>query len=213
MSLRWCLVFSGLVLGCDDGDTSPTPEAEVEVIDTDTADGVDEVADTVETPDTVEVEVEETIDTTPDSEDTDTEDTAEPIDGCGDGCTYGFVCVDGTCVCDPTPVSYATDIAPRFATGCGPGCHVYSNAASGSSGLNLALVHSYKDLVGVTAEQCRDGRVRVVPGDPAASYLMQKMLGQQMCGDGVRMPKGRQAWSVTDMAMVGRWICQGALNE
>lgn len=225
MAMRWVMVFGGMLLGCGDGESATTPEAEVEVVDTrevedsggDDAeigpDGVDDTAAADTAPETVDTAV------GPDTADTAVEpDTADTAIGpeldvsnptCAGGCPPGMVCEGDVCVCDTTPVSYANDIAPRFTTGCGPGCHVYSNAASGSAGLNLAVVHSYDDLVGVTAFQCRDGRVRVVPGDPGSSYLMQKMLGVDMC-TGVRMPKGRQAWSAADMAMLGRWICQGA---
>ncbi|HRE88446.1 MAG TPA: hypothetical protein PK095_04820 [Myxococcota bacterium] len=220
--MRWVMVFGGMLLGCGDGESATTPEAEVEVVDTreveetseDSADGVPETSEPDASAEVTPPDVDnETVEV-----DTNTPDTAVEPDveitnpTCADGCPPGMVCEADVCVCDTAPVSYANDIAPRFTTGCGPGCHVYSNAASGSAGLNLAIVHSYDELVGVTAFQCRDGRVRVVPGDPGSSYLMQKMLGQDMC-TGVRMPKGRQAWSAADMAMIGRWICQGAQDN
>jgi hypothetical protein len=198
MGMRWCVMFSGLVFGCGDGGTS-TPIAEVEVVDTedvsrDTEDG--EAGTT--SPDTVPVD---TIpaDTSVDTVDNDTmspevEPDTSAADAamvpCDEGCPPGTVCDEDVCVCDTTPVSFATDVA----------------------GLNLAQVHAYGDLVGVAAFQCRDGRQRVVPGDPGASYLMDKMLGVDMCS-GVRMPKGRQLWSAADLAMLGRWICQGALDN
>jgi hypothetical protein len=228
MAMRWVMVFGGMLLGCGDGGSATTPEAEVEVIDTreveetsgDTAETVNDVPNETAEPDlsgeTVEPDTSVVGDTT--EADTTQADTAvgPELDvsnpSCADGCPPGMVCEGDVCVCDTTPVSYANDIAPRFTTGCGPGCHVYSNAASGSAGLNLAIVHSYDELVGVTAFQCRDGRVRVVPGDPGSSYLMQKMLGVDMCS-GVRMPKGRQMWSAADLAMLGRWICQGAQDN
>lgn len=222
MAIRWVMVFGGMLLGCGDGESATTPEAEVEVVDTreveetgepDTV--VPDVADTTE-PDATEPDTIQADTTEPDTSSDTAADSVGPDDlsnpTCAAGCPPGLVCEGDVCVCDTTPVSYANDIAPRFTTGCGPGCHVYTNAASGSAGLNLAQVHSYDELVGVTAFQCRDGRVRVVPGDPGSSYLMQKMLGVDMC-TGVRMPKGRQAWSAADMAMLGRWICQGAENN
>jgi hypothetical protein len=226
MGMRWCLMFSGLALGCGDGGGT-TPIAEVELVDVaDVSDNTEALDDAEErdapadtsTPDTAVPRDTTASDVLADSAVADVLDTADagvdtalPVT-CDEGCPPGTVCDSGVCVCDPTPVSYSSDIAPRFTTGCGPGCHVYTNAATGSAGLNLALVHSHKDLVGVTASQCRDGRQRVVPGDPAASYLMDKMLGVDMCS-GVRMPKGRQMWSATDLAMLGRWICQGALDN
>lgn len=219
MAMRWVMVFGGMLLGCGDGESATTPEAEVEVVDTREVEEIGEpetvvpdVADTTE-PDATEPDTIQADTTEPDTSSDTATDSVGPDDlsnpTCAAGCPPGLVCEGDVCVCDTTPVSYANDIAPRFTTGCGPGCHVYTNAASGSAGLNLAQVHSYDELVGVTAFQCRDGRVRVIPGDPGSSYLVQKMLGVDMC-TGVRMPKGRQAWSAADMAMLGRWICQGA---
>lgn len=207
--------FGVVVVGCADDPTN-TPLAEVEVLDTmgDTAEPGDVPDDSADTADPADVPA-DTVDTADpgDALADAASDTSEVVGPpCDAGCPPGLVCDGAICVCDTTPVSYAADIAPRFATSCGPGCHVYSNAASGSAGLNVALAHGYKDLVGVTAFQCRDGRVRVAPGDPAGSYLMQKMLGRDMC-TGVRMPKGRQVWSADDLAMLGRWICQGARDD
>lgn len=225
MAMRWVMVFGGMLLGCGDGESTTTPEAEVvdtrEVEETgepdsDVPDGSDTTGPDTNAPDTSGVDTNAPDTNAPDtSPDTATDgvgpdDVSNPT--CAAGCPPGMICEGDVCVCDTTPVSYANDIAPRFTTGCGPGCHVYSNVASGSAGLNLAIVHSYDELVGVTAFQCRDGRVRVVPGDPGASYLIHKMLGVDMC-TGVRMPKGRQAWSSADMAMLGRWICQGARDN
>ncbi len=216
--------IAGLVSGgcSDDAEPVVTPDAEVSPVDgesdggdtsaadsgtevapdaADTADGTGtpetmdmvEVNDTVEVPDLVE-EVEEVV----------TSHCPETP------CQPGELCTEGVCVCDPTPVSYRDDIAPKLASGCGPGCHVYNGSiASGSAGLNLSRSFSYQELVEVRTFQCGDDRVRVARGDVGASYLIDKMLGRQMCA-GIRMPKGRSVWSASDMALVGRWICQGA---
>ncbi|MCC6622638.1 MAG: hypothetical protein IT385_15350 [Deltaproteobacteria bacterium] len=129
-------------------------------------------------------------------------------------CDPGLVCVEGECACDETPVSFVDQIQPLFTTGCGPGCHVYSSATSGSAGLNLHKSHAFADLVGVPAYQCSGdaARARVSPGDVGGSYLMDKLIGRDMCR-GIRMPKGRSPWSADKLALVGRWICQGARND
>lgn len=126
-------------------------------------------------------------------------------------CDPGELCAAGVCVCDPAPVSYANDIAPFLETGCGPGCHVYVNPSTGSAGLNLAAAHSFKDLVNAPAFQCGERR-RVVPGDIDASYLMDKMLGRDLCA-GNLMPRGRSPWTTEKLAPLGRWICQGAADN
>lgn len=143
--------------------------------------------------------------------------TPEVQPGCPEiACAPGERCEEGRCVCDPTPVSFATEIAPLLRTGCGPGCHVYNAAVtSGSAGLNLAPHFAHGELVGVPTTQCatRDPeRLRVEPGAPSRSYLLHKLEGREMCS-GVRMPKGRSAWPVDRVALIGRWICQGALDN
>lgn len=146
-------------------------------------------------------------------------DTSEPEVGptCPEiACAPGELCEGGVCVCDPTPVSFATEIAPLLQTGCGPGCHVYNAAVtSGSAGLNLAPHFAHAELVGVPTTQCRTRdpeRLRVAPGAPARSYLVHKLEGREMCS-GVRMPKGRTAWPADRIALLGRWICQGAADN
>src|SRR5256885_15410923 len=47
---------------------------------------------------------------------------------------------------------------------------------------------AYSDLVGVASSQCADRKL-VMPGDPSASYLIDKLNGTNLCS-GSRMPKG-----------------------
>ena len=73
--------------------------------------------------------------------------------------------------------------------------------------------HHYRArLVGVEASQCGNGRERVVPGDPAASYLVRKLTGIGMC-EGSQMPKGNGALPAAEVAKVVGWICAGALED
>lgn len=48
----------------------------------------------------------------------------------------------------------------------------------------------------------------VVPGDPGGSALVQKLQGSYPRGS--RMPKGRPPWSAEEVALVRRWIAEGA---
>lgn len=127
-------------------------------------------------------------------------------------CHPGELCIDDACTCDPSPVSFTNDLVPLFKNTCGTSCHVVSLPTGGSAGLNLSAAHAHGELVLADATQCRGAdadRLRVVPGDIGASYLMDKLLGRRMCS-GVRMPKGRAAYTSAQLAAVGRWICQGA---
>ena len=53
--------------------------------------------------------------------------------------------------------------------------------------------------------------MRVTPGDPSASYLIDKLLGSNLC-IGTRMPKPPSpALAPADIDLVSSWICHGAL--
>lgn len=61
------------------------------------------------------------------------------------------------------------------------------------------------------AVECLDGRMRVLPGQPASSYLIDKMTNVDLC-QGTQMPKlglipNAQIQTVVD------WICEGAPNN
>ncbi len=77
--------------------------------------------------------------------------------------------------------------------------------------LSLAAGKSYAAMVNIAASQCNDGRFRVKPGDPSASYIVDKMTNVDICF-GTKMPKLGQLPS-GDIQTVVDWICQGALNN
>gem|GEM_PF-4206887 len=150
------------------------------------------------------------VDTTP-------VDTGPPPVACATNsdCDPGLLCVDNVCSCDPTPVSFAADVVPLFKSTCGTSCHVVNSATGGSAGLNLNTNFAFAELVAKDASQRRGAnadRLRLVAGDVGASYLVDKLLGRDMCS-GARMPKGRAAYNATQLSTVGRWICQGALEN
>ncbi len=80
-----------------------------------------------------------------------------------------------------------------------------------ASGMNLSSGASYSQIVNVTATQCMDGRKRVLPGQPSVSYLMDKIMGVDLCL-GTQMPK-IGSLSPTEMQTLSNWICAGALNN
>jgi hypothetical protein len=98
-------------------------------------------------------------------------------------------------------ISFAHDVQPLVGHCGGELCH-------GGFGTSWP----YSALVNVKTTQCDDGRVFVKPGDPANSYLIQKLDGTSMCM-GVRMPKAGSLLSPADMQTLESWICQGAPNN
>jgi hypothetical protein len=75
--------------------------------------------------------------------------------------------------------------------------------------MNLSSGSAYSNLVGVRARQCTDGRLRVAQGDPAKSYLMNKLMGVNLCF-GTQMPKAGTSIPQAQLETIGAWICAGA---
>lgn len=137
----------------------------------------------------------------------DTSSDAGNCGGCGVSCGADQACVLGSCTCTGPVVSFAADVAPILERSCSnAGCHV---GATPRARLDLTLDRSYDELVGVSTVQCSDGRLLVQPGRAAESYLMQKMLGTNMCS-GTLMPKSSSPLPASELAIIGSWICRGA---
>lgn len=100
------------------------------------------------------------------------------------------------------PVSFKTDVSPLIGHCSGDGCH---------GAVPRILTWPYQALVNMPAD-CGDGRVIVKPGDPGASYLVDKLLGTAMC-KGDRMPLRGIPLSDASMTTIEAWICQGAPNN
>jgi hypothetical protein len=93
--------------------------------------------------------------------------------------------------------------------GNGGGCHPNSGQ------LNLDAGSAYAALVNVNAPECgmNPGRKYVAPGQPSASYIMNKVLGTNLCS-GVRMPaSGPPYLSAAEIQIISDWICEGAPNN
>jgi len=91
-----------------------------------------------------------------------------------------------------------------------PSCH---GAAAAAGGLNLAAGSAYGNLVGISAANPAAGAagvLRVVPGDPDHSFLLQKLLGQIGAAEGSRMPLVGTPVSPANLDLIRRWIAAGA---
>lgn len=124
--------------------------------------------------------------------------------------------------CAAEPVDSAQPIEPTltnvqaevFAKSCAfSTCH---GEGAGSAGLSLVDGVSYGELVGVAAEGDVEtgvpaGEIRVVAGDPDASYLVKKLENTAgMLGE--RMPQAA-ALDAERLALVREWISAGALDD
>ena len=121
-----------------------------------------------------------------------------------------------TWLCAGCTATAADDPAPTFAElhskVLAPGC-VFSSCHQGAAaagGLSLELAVAYSNLVDVQAVGAPD-RVRVVPGDLDASYLLDK-LENPSPDAGDPMPPTAPL-SDTRLDMVRAWIEAGALND
>ena len=98
-----------------------------------------------------------------------------------------------------------TDVAGRQAC---VNCHT-NVGRNPSGGLNLTRAVSYDQIVNVASAR-KPGAIRVIPGDPENSYLVQKIEGRPGIV-GNRMPNGGPPF-LTDgqILILKRWIALGA---
>lgn len=88
-----------------------------------------------------------------------------------------------------------------------PICTVCHAGAGAPQGLRLDAANSYGLLVGVPSNEV-PGILRVKPGDPGNSYLIQKLEGHAAVG--VRMPLGGPYLDSATIAVIRQWITDGA---
>jgi len=151
------------------------------------------------------------------------ESNTDNCGACGHRCGPGSSCAEGACTCDAPddgvggaggaeatgPVSFADDLLPILDNSCaGSKCHTEDGH---EAPLDLEPQAAYTHLVNVAAEGC-DQATLVVPGDPNASYLLDKLLGGAVC-DGAQMPLAEKPLSDAATARFVRWICDGAPNN
>jgi hypothetical protein len=90
-------------------------------------------------------------------------------------------------------------------------CHAAGGIAAGT-GLILTEGASYANLVN-RPSRLRPGETLVIPGDPDNSYVVRKLEGGPNI-NGVRMPfAGGPYLSTGQIAVIRRWIEQGAANN
>jgi len=131
--------------------------------------------------------------------------------GVGAGGSAG---VGGGCASAPT----FAEVLAKPLSGCSglePPCH---NASAGELHIDPAdAASSWAALVDVDAFIAGAGK-RVVPGDPAHSFLYRKLVGDLGPDDGVPMPKSGLAtgWMELpedELDLVRCWILAGAKND
>jgi hypothetical protein len=86
-------------------------------------------------------------------------------------------------------------------------CHI---GASAPEGLQLDAAHSYNLLVGVPSAE-RPDLLRVNPGNPDASYMVQKIEGASGIVGG-QMPLGETPLPQATIDAIRQWITNGAPN-
>jgi hypothetical protein len=88
-----------------------------------------------------------------------------------------------------------------------PICTQCHSGAGAAQGLSLEAASSYAALVGVPSSEV-PSLLRVEPGDPANSYLVQKLEGRAAFG--ARMPLNQPALPASTIQVIRQWIQDGA---
>ena len=87
------------------------------------------------------------------------------------------------------------------------GCHL---GAGAPQGLRLDDANSFGLLVGVPSSES-SSTLRVAPGDPGNSYLIQKLEGSASVG--AQMPLGAPALEQASIDVIRQWISDGAIDD
>ena len=99
----------------------------------------------------------------------------------------------------PKKVSYYEEIAPIFQANC-VGCHQPSKDKGG-----YIMTDFERLLAG------GDDDVAIIPGNPDESYLIEEITPND-AGE-AEMPKKKDALHPTEIALIRRWIGEGAIND
>lgn len=108
---------------------------------------------------------------------------------------------------DTAAVSYQDDIVPLLESNCAT-CHLTGEEAGGMS---LVGDSAIAFLVNKPSQEA-PALVRVVPGNPDASYIVMKLEGTHIThgGSGAQMPFGAPPLSPGQIAKIRQWIAMGA---
>jgi hypothetical protein len=105
----------------------------------------------------------------------------------------------------PVPLSASFDaIQANVFT---PICSVCHIGATAPQGLMLDAAHSFNLLVNIPSTEV-PGILRVKPGDPTNSYIIQKLEGHAAVGG--QMPLGQTPLPASTIAFIVQWITDGA---
>ena len=110
-------------------------------------------------------------------------------------------------------VSFATQIQAQILNPACTACHT-DDGRTPSSNLNLKSGVAISNLVNVACVCPGHSNVmRVIPGNPSGSYMIQKLEGAADIV-GLRMPRNGPPYLTTDqVALIRQWIQNGAPNN
>jgi len=129
------------------------------------------------------------------------------------GCTAGSgegLDISGRPLDEGGDVPLAATLASVQANVFNPSCIVCHAGASAPQGLRLDAANSFTNLVGVASRQ-DSSLLRVAPGDPNRSYLIQKLEGTASVGE--RMPLGGPPIPQSMINFIRQWVTDGALPD
>ena len=129
------------------------------------------------------------------------------------GCTAGSgegLDISGRPLGEGGDVPLAPTLASVQANVFNPSCIVCHAGATAPQGLRLDATNSFTNLVGVASRQ-NSSILRVAPGDPDLSYLIQKLEDTASAGE--QMPLGGAPIPQSTIDFVRQWITDGALPD
>jgi mono/diheme cytochrome c family protein len=131
-------------------------------------------------------------------------------------------CNDESTAAAPTPISFAQDVQPIFATSC-VGCHTGATAPPSARPMSLETGPAYANIVNVRAFETDTSTLldRIEPGDPEVSYLVHKIQGTHTAGSvrgsGLRMPRTCPGTipclTAQQIQLIRQWVLEGAANN
>ena len=123
-------------------------------------------------------------------------------------------CSSNSSPSSPTPtstLSFATQIQAQILNPACVACHT-DDGRTPASNLNLKSGAAISNLINI-ASVGKAGAVRVIPGNPSGSYLIQKLEGASDIV-GLRMPRNGPPYLTTEqVALIRQWIQNGAPNN
>ena len=129
------------------------------------------------------------------------------------GCTAGSgegLDISGRPLSEGGDVPLAPTLASIQANVFNPSCIVCHAGANAPQGLRLDVANSFTNLVGVASRQ-DSSFLRVMPGNPDLSYVIQKLEGTASVGE--QMPLGGPPVPQATINFVRQWITDGALPD